>query len=88
MKITSKCNKRDLPKCKPFIMTDPFYRWRADITRRYDSGAATGSWYLEEMSELQDIVEQLNWDTIIKIEIYRIPLPGLETLTVEQSMVA
>ncbi len=56
------------------------YEWKANIIFDGNSGPITGSWYLEDISELPDIMARLRWTSIIKIDIQSIPLPSLEVL--------
>ena len=62
-------------------------RWHARIFYRVDRG-----WVLEgrhdlcELEDLQYIVDKgPHWDCISEIRIFREHLPGLETLTIEES---
>jgi hypothetical protein len=60
-------------------------RWHAVIRYRGDVGSIGTEYFLVEIADLHDLVEHgPHWDTIEKIEVYRINHCTDPTLTVEQ----
>lgn len=48
-------------------------RWRVVIRYHTDAGSVAVTHYILEIADLHEIVEMgPNWDTVLKIEIYRI----------------
>jgi hypothetical protein len=61
-------------------------RWRAVIRYRRDAGSVSAEHFLEEIEDLHDLVEHgPHWDTVEKIEVFRINHCTDPTLTVEQT---
>lgn len=59
-------------------------RWLAEITYRTDAGPNVVPHDLTELSDLHDLVERgPHWDTIDKIEIFRVNHNTAADLTVE-----
>jgi hypothetical protein len=67
-------------------MNEPWIRWHAVATYRADSGPVDVHHDLEELAELPCLIEHgPHWDTIEKIEIYRVNPCTAADLTVEQA---
>ena len=67
-------------------MNWPAPRWRAVIWYRTKSGDADVEHFLAELEDLHDVVERgPHWDTITKIEVYRVFHVEDELLTVEEA---
>jgi len=61
-------------------------RWKAVVDYRSDHGTIDVVHYLEEISDLHQLVESgPHWDTIEKIEIIRVNHVDGHKLTIEQS---
>lgn len=59
-------------------------RWRAVIRYRTEAGSVETVHHLSEIEDLHDIVEDgPHWDTVLKIEIFRINPIDSPLLTVE-----
>ncbi len=65
-------------------MTAPVDRWRATIFYRTETGTVDVDHDLREIGDIDALVEAgPHWDTIEKIEIYRVNHVDSPTLTVE-----
>jgi len=61
-------------------------RWHAIAHYRTDNGTLDVHHDLEELAELHDLIEKgPHWDTIAKIEVFRVDHVTAEDLTVEAS---
>ena len=61
-------------------------RWRSIVCYRSDNGIIDLEYYLDELEDLHDIVELgPHWDTIVKIEIFRVFHVQDETMTIESA---
>jgi len=62
-------------------------RWRAVIRYHTEAGSVEVTHFLSEIADLHDIVEYgPHWDTVLKIEIFRINHLEDTFLTVEASL--
>lgn len=61
-------------------------RWQATVHYRTEHGTADVIHDMEELADIHDLIERgPHWDTIQKIEIFRINHCSSEALTVEQA---
>ena len=65
----------------------PLIRWRAVEHYRTETGTVYAEHHLEELEELHDYIDLgPHWDTIEKIEVFRINHVSDEKLTVERAL--
>jgi hypothetical protein len=65
----------------------PLIRWHALVYYRTDDGTLMCEYDLEELADLHDRVELgPHWDTIEKIEVFRVKHVSDETLTTEEAL--
>lgn len=61
-------------------------RWRAVVHYRSDNGTVDVEHFLAELEDLQLIVERgPHWDTVERIEIFRVNHNTSQSLTVEEA---
>lgn len=67
-------------------MTPPYFRWKATIHYRTDSGLVDVAHDIEELEDLDELVERgPHFDTIAKIEILRVGHLEGSGLTIEKA---
>ncbi len=61
-------------------------RWRAIISYRSERSTLNEEYFLEEIEDLHDVVERgPHFDTVLKIEVFRVLHSEDELLTIEEA---